>query len=656
MKLKLLILFLLLGVIALEVKASTLNEAPAWLQQANSITPPSYDRDVPAVVLLNEKTITVDNEGKINTVARYAIRILSREGRRYAVASEMYLTNAGKVRDLRAWVIRPGGSVKKYGNDDVLDQISDPNDIYNEYRVKSISATADSDAGAVFGYESTSEERPLFSQDIMRFQGRLPTLSSRYTLNLLNGWTATSVTFNYAKIEPVVNGSSYTWELKNLAPIRPEPSSPSTNTLAPMIAINYFPPNGGVRNGTVFENWSQVSRWATQLHDSQVVPDAAVTAKARELTANAKTELEKIKAIGRFVQGLQYISIDIGVGKGNGYKPHAAAMVLSKAYGDCKDKANLMRSMLKVLDITAYPVAIYLGDATHVRADWASPIQFNHCIIAVKITDETKVTSVIQHPTLGRLLIFDATDEYTPVGDLPSDEQDSFALIIAGEAGTLERMPVLPSDSSTLARETVVTLTADGAISGVIKERSIGQEAVNERRGYKSQSQAEYRGAIEEWISRGATSAKVSKVDAIDGASEGTFGLDVEFSVPTYAQLMQNRLLVFKPAIVSRRQGLFLTEATRQSPIVLSSRSFTETARFKLPTGFDIDELPDAVKLDAPFGTYQTLYEVKDGSLVFKRALSLKSSTIPATEYQKVRSFYEKIRAAEQSPVVLVRK
>ena len=39
------------------------------------------------------------------------------------------------------------------------------------------------------------------------------------------------------------------------------------------------------------------------------------------------------------------------------------------------------------------------------------------------------------HATLGRLLIFDATDPYTSLGDLPDHEQGSYALIIAGQNG-----------------------------------------------------------------------------------------------------------------------------------------------------------------------------------------------------------------------------
>ena len=80
-----------------------------------------------------------------------------------------------------------------------------------------------------------------------------------------------------------------------------------------------------------------------------------------------------------------------------------------------------MRAMLSVLRIPSYMVSITADDATYVRPEWASPHQFNHCIIAIKVTDETKAPSVVLHPTLGRLMIFDATDPYTPLGDLPED-------------------------------------------------------------------------------------------------------------------------------------------------------------------------------------------------------------------------------------------
>jgi hypothetical protein len=422
------------------------------------------------------------------------------------------------------------------------------------------------------------------------------------------------------------------------------------------VAINYFLADSSASAGSkVFENWGQVSRWGTELHNPQAIPDESVAAKARELTAGSKTELDRIRAIAHFVQNLQYISIDIGVGRGNGYRPHLASQVLAKAYGDCKDKANLMRAMLKAINITAYPVFIYAGDSTVVREEWASPYQFNHCIIAVKVSDETTAPTVITNE-LGRLLIFDATDPNTPVGDLPEDEQGSFALLVAGEAGQLVRMPILPPEASSFDRQADVVLTSEGSITATVRERASGQAAADFRRQFRGLSSSGYWKLIEGWVSYGATGAKVSRVVPKDNNEGGRFDLDVDFSAINYAQLMQNRLLVFKPAIVSRQESLSLTEATRKHPVVLESRAFSETVRVKLPVGFEVDELPDPLKLDASFGSYNTTYAVKDGELVFTRTLAQRAGTIPAAQYQTVRSFFERIRAAEQAPVVLARK
>jgi hypothetical protein len=637
--------------------ASPADEAPQWLQQAAALKAPEYDKEVPGVVLRKDQNVVVSDDGRLTTTTTYAVRILTREGRGLADAIEMYLTKSGKVSDIHAWLIRPNGVVKKYGKDETADRISDPNDIYDEYRVKEIDASNDAEAGAVFGYQSTSEERPLFNQDIWRFQDRLPSLQSRYSLTLPTGWGASSLTFNHEKIDPTVNGSTYIWELRDLGPIKPEPASPKIYNLAPRVAINYFLSDSGVSAASKgFENWTQVSRWATELHDPQVIPDQAVTAKAHELTANSKTELDRIRAIGRFVQNLQYISIDIGVGRGNGYRPHAASQVLAKAYGDCKDKANLMRSLLRAININSYPVAIYSGDPVHVREEWASPYQFNHCIIAVLVSGETASPTIITDAKLGRLLIFDATDSNTPVGDLPEDEQGSFALVIAGESGQLMRMPTLPPESSSFDRQADVVLTSEGSISATVRERANGQMAADFRRQFRGLSAAQYLKVIEGWVGNGATGAKVSRVEPKDNNDGGHFDLDVDFTAINYAQLMQNRLLVFKPAIVSRQESLYLTEATRKHPVVLDSRSFSETVRVKLPVGFEVDELPDPLKLDASFGSYNTTYAVKDGELVFTRILAQRAGIIPAAQYQSVRSFFERIRAAEQAPVVLARK
>lgn len=648
------LVLLLAAFVAAPARAAGSDDVPQWLQQAAASQVPTYERDVPAVVLRDEQVVTISEDGRVTTTTTYAVRVLIREGRAFAVANELYGTDSAKVKEMRGWLIRAGGDIRKFGKDEIIDHAADLNDVYNEARVKTIDASDLADAGSVFGYQVTTEARAFFNQDVWAFQGRLPTLLSRYTVNLPAGWRASSVTFNsQQKVEPQVQGSTYTWEMRNLPPIEPEPMSPAVANLAPRIAVTYSPATASASSAKTFDSWTDVSRWYTEISDPQATLDDAIAGKARELTANAKTELERIRAIATYVQGLQYISIQIGIGR---YRPHAASEIFAKAYGDCKDKANLMRAMLKAVKITSYPVLIFSGDPTYVREEWPSPTQFNHAIIAVSVGKETDAPTVIEHPKLGRLLIFDATDDNTPVGDLPFYEQDSFALVAAGDQGSLVRMPVTPPEANRMERQAEVVLTREGSITAKVRERSQGQAAVSERGMFRTLSRADYTKLIETWITRGATSAKINRVEPVDDRAQGRFALDVDFTAERYAQNMQDRLLIFKPAIVSRLEALALTGASRKAPVVLKSNAFTETVRVQLPEGFMVDEMPDPLKIETPFGNYTATYEVKEGQLLFTRSLVMRASTIPADQYTAVRNFFERIRATEQAPVVLAKK
>jgi transglutaminase-like putative cysteine protease len=656
MKLRFVATLFFLLLVAVTTPAASFDDTPPWVLQATALKVPTYDKDVPAVVLVDESITTIDAEGRVSEVYSYAVRILKREGRGYAVGRVGYLPDIAKVKDFRAWLIRGAADIKRYGKDQTLDIAAVDNDIYNEYRRKEIAAVSDADAGMIFAYTFSREDRSVFSQADWAFQSSIPVINSRYTLNLPAGWRAEAVTFNHPKVEASVNGSTYSWQLSNLPPVPDEPWSPRLSNLVARLAVSYYPPAGQGTAIKTFADWAAVAAWMSELEDPQVLVDDALARKAHELTALAKTEFEKIQAIAQYVQNIQYISIQTGLGRGGGYRPRSSTEVFAKSYGDCKDKANLMRAMLKVVGITSIPVSIYSGDPQYVKPNWPSPQQFNHCIIAVKVGDQTQGETIVKHPTLGRLLIFDPTDSETPLGDLPIYLQGSLALISAKEATELTQMPITPPEMNQLERNGSLSINAQGALSGSIREHSKGQTAVRFRSEFRRLSRPEYNSRVERWVAQGATAAQVKKIEPTDSAADGRFTLDVEFSADAYAQLMQNRLLVFKPAVVSRREWLALTAAQRKHPVVLQSSAYTETVKFQLPVGFDVDELPEAVKLEAEFATYTTSYEVKNGELVFKRTFSQRATTIPAARYETVRSFFERLREAEQAPVVLARK
>jgi len=645
--------FLLIAVTAGIAHAA---DPPAWLRQAAQLPTLQLDRSVPAVVLQNEQRVTIEEDGRIVTTTASAVRILTRAGRYAAAGGDVYRTDSGKISDLRGWLIPQAGAVRQFDKGDTVDIALVNNDAYNEVRMKRISAEDVADVGSVFGYESTSEDRAVFTQFEFGFQRRLPVLVSRFSLTVPRGWRVDSVTFNHSDVKPTVNGSLYTWELRNLATIDDEPASPELTSLAARLAVSAFPPadaKGLASRG--FASWQDVSKWLTELNDPQVVMSDTLTAKAKALTATAVTDFDRIAAIGKFVQNIQYISIQTGIGRGGGYRPHSSADVLSNAYGDCKDKANLMRAMLRAIGITAYPVAIYSGDPDYVHEEWPSPQQFNHAIIAIPFNQDVRLLSTVNHPTLGPLLLFDPTDPDTPLGQLPDHEQGSLALIVAGDRGSLTRMPMAPPESNWLQRTVEAVLGPTGALSAKVREQYNGEAAVNARRELNAGTRSDYNKRIEQWIVRGASGAKVAKVE-VDESAGAPFTLQAEFSAETYGQLMQNRLLIFKPAIVSRRESLFLTDATRKHPVLLDSGAYSESVRVKVPAGFQVDEVPEALKLEESFGSYAASHRLEDGYLVFTRSMTIRRSLLPLEQYGAVRSFFQKILAMEQSPAVLIRK
>src|SRR5262245_11363328 len=280
------------------------DDPPAWLKQAAATNIPTYGKEVHAVALHDESRKTVEEDGKIVTTNWWAVKILSREGRGYAKASESYNTGSGKIKEMRAWLIRPTGEVKSYGKKETVDLALAENDVYNDARQKAISAADDADAGCVFGYEIITEEREVFSQFVWFFQSLNPVVMSRLTVALPQGWRADAMTFNHNKIEPEVSGNSYTWGLRNLPPVEIEPSGPRLSKLVASIAVNVFPPQGKATMLRSFASWKEVSRYNSELHDSQASFNEPMAAKARELTANAKTEFERIQAVGRYTQSV----------------------------------------------------------------------------------------------------------------------------------------------------------------------------------------------------------------------------------------------------------------------------------------------------------------------------------------------------------------
>jgi hypothetical protein len=641
----------LIGLILAAAGARAADDVPQWVRQAAAAPVPAYPAKVTSVIVLQEEAVTVDPDGARVMRERGAIRVLQPGGDALE-ASRTYNTRSGRIRDFQGWVIPPVGKPVPFAKNRVIDVAISAN--WEEARAKVIEPGRLA-PGTVFAWEAVEEERTVFTQYWYGFQGRTPVLTSRLALTLPAGWEVRGTMINHPPLNPEVNGSTYTWELRDLPWMEREDYSPTLAALAPRVMVSYFPPADNRAGLQGLKDWTAVSTWLARLIDPPAQVTPAVQAKAAQLTAHASGELDKIRAIAAFTQATTYVSVDMNVTRGGGYTPHRAEDTLAHNYGDCKDKATLMRALLKASGIDSYTLVIYSSDPSFVRPEWASPAQFNHAIVAIRVSDAVALPSVLSSTPVGRLLIFDPTDPTTPVGDLPRDEQGSFALLIASDRGALLTMPVQPASANRIESVVDASMNPAGHIDATFKRTYYGQSGAALRQIDKLEGRDEVKKRFERGLSQRLTGVALQQIDVDAAHDENRLGVSLTVSAERFGQIMQNRLLVVRPGLLTSGGAYRFQNRTRTAPIRLEADLRRETIRIKLPDGFKLDELPQAAKIESRYGTLEAEWSVRDGEIVMQQTLEVRDIIAPSSEYAQVRAFFDQVAGAQTAPVVLVR-
>jgi hypothetical protein len=628
-------------------------DAPAWLQELARApeAAPARDPRAEAVVLLDDIEVLVSDDGRsVTTRRKYAARILTRGGAAAASLREIYTTDAGRVRTLRAWIVADGRA-EELGRAQVIDASLAENDVYNESRARIITAGDLVEPGMIFGAESEVTERTVFTQFDWWLQGEWPVRTLRRTLILPAGWDARSLTLNGPALEPVRSGASLTLARQNLEAVADEPAAPPFASRVARLAVTFFDTR---RGANTFDSWPTVSRWLAALTEPRGAATADVTARARQLAGGATSFLDRVGPIATHAQRVQYISIQTGIGRGGGYVPRTPAEVLAKNYGDCKDKANLMRAMLASIGIQAHLVTIYAGDPDYVREQWPSPQQFNHAIVAIAAPSDLAAPAVVEHPSLGRLLLFDPTDPYTPLGHLPLHEQGSLALIVHGEGGPLVRVPSAPSRNGS-QREIEGRITPDGLLVARLRLARQGDPARQQRAMRAAMPDSDYRTIVETELRRGFAGARVTASDVAENAEADTFDVSLDFAAPSFAQVLPGALLVVRPPQLAGGAPPALPAGPRVTPIVLDARDETDRLRLDIPDGMKVEDLPKPLAVDSPFGQFRLEWTTQGARVERTLQLRMPRSIVPPERHDELRAFLDAVRSADRATVVLTR-
>ena len=399
--------------------------------------------------------------------------------------------------------------------------------------------------------------------------------------------------------------------------IRPEPNMPGWTEIARYLHVS------------TFSDWDAVGRWYWSLVKEQLIVDAKIRAAVREVLAGLPKDADvrtRVHAVYKHViTSTRYVGLEFGI---HGFKPYRTTDVYDRRFGDCKDKASLLKVMLAEAGVTSHLVLVRTRDQGTVGDAPASLAAFNHAITYVPGLD----------------LYLDGTAEFSGPEELPTGDQGATVLIVKDGAGAeLRQIPRSKAQDNVQTVRQSVTLAPGGAavvqhdltVKGASAAgwRSILQSIDNRRERLTSGWGAQFPGLV---------------VDDIKAPTLGDVlqpvRLTTRWEVPSWAQAQGEGLRFL---VLGHRTGLTRSiagQAKREHDLVLSAASTEDNhTEYVLPKGWKIVQSPSPRQIDTPLGLFRLEVEAQGERATIKTHLEYRKSRISPSEYRALRDFLSQV-------------
>jgi hypothetical protein len=622
---------------------------PDWVRQAAAQSLGSYPPETKAVVLLDQTDYTVTAPGDYMEHSRWVVKILRPDGREEGDL-ELDLKRGEKLNYLHAWTLDASNHEYELKQKDFVERSFPSFVLYQDIRF--MTATAPSAGpGSIVAFEFEARRHSYSNQINQFFQEANPVREVRISLTLPPGWEfKDSWPSESAITSTQVGPGHWEWAAHDLSGIDPEPMMPERFVLLGRLAIAYFPPAETGNMGS----WSALGHWYAGLTAGRRDPTPEINTEVEHLIAGKADFDSKIRILTAYLQSeIRYVAIEIGIG---GYQPHPASDVYRYHYGDCKDKATLLSSMLHVAGINSNYILI---DTDRGFVNPAVPsVWFNHAILAIEIPAETRATqygSTVTAKDGKRYIIFDPTDEYTPVGSLRAELQNSYALLVTDSGGELIRTPLLDPDTNTIERTGRFVLTSDGGLSGEVSEHRGGDFAARERARLHNWDEHERTQYFEHYLGR---SLQGFTLDSFDVQQAEQFQKDIlikfKFSTPQYGHTRGSLMLV-RPRVLGESSMSVEHKPRHYSVELGETKTEIDSYDIEIPKGYAVDDIPDPAKIDVGFASYQSKFEVDGPKLHYWREYIVRDLSVPPERFSDWVRLQGIIGADETAAAVLKR-
>jgi tetratricopeptide (TPR) repeat protein len=383
------------------------------------------------------------------------------------------------------------------------------------------------------------------------------------------------------------------------------------------------------------KTYDEVGKWWWNLVKEQLIVDENIRSKVDELTEGLETEDEKIRAIHNYVvKNTRYLHVGLGI---HGWKPYRTTTCFRNRFGDCKDKASLLKVMLEEAGVKANLVLVRTRRLGTVGEFPASMHVFNHAITYVPSKD----------------LFLDGTAEFNGTRELTTMDQGAQALIV--EDGGEARMVTLPidePDQNLLRTVMEVDLTGEEPVARGTMEAH-GANAVYFRQSLEDPERRDE--VLEEQLADEFPGARLvsAKYDDLSNLEKPT---KVEFTFEG-GQLLRDdgRRKFVLP--VGRQKNLldaYAKQAKRDQDLSIRVPFANETQiRYRLGGTKTIEEMPRGTEKKSKFGSLKIDYQKDGEDLIVDVRYSIDTQRVAVEDYPEFRKFMADVNAALNDSIAI---
>jgi len=617
---------------------------PDWLATARQVDLAHFGDGSAAVIVAASTDFSVDATGKFQSTERRAIRVLN------VKAAEPYLRAIGyentdeSVISIQAWTISSAGRVLESQKKDLITAAAYAQfELFSDARAKIVNIPGAED-GALVGYEVVRSGHLPLNGERFVLEDEIPVRLGELHVSVPSGslrWFA-----NHPERMEVVSQAptAASFRITNRPGIPREDNAPPFRSLTAEIFVNY-----DAKGPAAVASWEDAGRAIHPLLSGAEKPAPEIATQVESLSAGQADLLSKLNASYAFVsRQVRYVAVEIGIG---GFEPHPAADVFRNRYGDCKDKATLLLTMLDHLGLRGYPALV--GTRGDVEADPSLPTlaTFDHMIVALPVSADLQpaVEHLSSYDSQSHILWIDPTSETDPLGQLPEMDQGVFALISYPDRGDLRRIPEISPEKNGVDYQATLRLGADGNGAATVQAKYVGSWNSRRHSFYRNRSIEDLRKGFEQRVAPLANQA-VLKQASYSGAEDNSTQIVENFVFAgDFTSASTGDSWFFQPLFLSGISVPEIGPRPRTLPLELGTPYHRKSEyRIELPADMRVTGVPQNTVTQSEFGSLEVEYSLQDNVVVATETLSFAVSRIPPEKYDAFRDFVNAARRAGQ--------